>query len=121
MARLITASEKLEFFGEALHNLPSMQTSGINQFELSFDAPERGGFEKWKEERQNTLRQMAKQLGLPLGLAVEVWLKGEIRLRGVLRLQEQLLLPQALDATRLMFEVDRVPFNIGDMISCVRL
>jgi len=92
------------------------------QGEFSFDdwKPE-DGFVKWVTGRRLLAEELARQIHLPLGHRVEVWLYGGIRLRGKLRLKEELLFIEADQARHLELLVDNVSFAIREMESCVRL
>ena len=92
------------------------------QQDFNFDG-NRGqdGYSSWQAQRRLALEQLSRELGLPIGHGVEVWLHGGIRLRGIMRLRDA---PLFLDAPRdlhLELQVDGVPFRHGDIESCVRL
>jgi hypothetical protein len=92
-----------------------------NQGELSFgqSAPETG-YDRWKHERAEAMKNLALKLGLPLGRRVEVWLRGNIRLTGKLQLAEEtIFVPDSRDQT-LRLVVDGVPFTSAEIESCVR-
>ncbi len=62
------------------------------QTELRFEAgTSPNGYQTWQEQRRASLRQLASQLGLPIGHDVEVWLRDGIVLKGKLRLREELI------------------------------
>lgn len=66
-----------------------------------------------------TMRRLARTLGLPLERKVEVWLRGDIRLVGILRLREPMLFVPTERETHIELCVDNVPFTIGEIVSCV--
>lgn len=95
---------------------------GDFQQQFRFDKPSsEDGYVKWLASRQAAAHELAHKLGLPLEHNVEVWLNGEIRLRGKLRLQQQVLFVETGRKQQLGLLVDNVPFDYGEMQSCVRL
>ena len=93
----------------------------MNQPEFAFDQPAPAtGYDRWQQERQEALRELARQLGLPLGHEVEVWLTGGVRLRGKLRLREDGLFVPNLGEDRLEFAIGNNPFTAGEIESCIR-
>jgi len=72
-------------------------------------------------QRKLAAVSLARQLNLPLGHQVEVWLLGGVRLRGLLRLREEQLLVEEERVRHLDLMVDRVPFTYREIESCVRL
>ena len=92
------------------------------QGEFDFEAdPAPDGYSKWLAERKVATRELARRLNLPLDHEVEVWLIDGVRLRGKLRLQEEMLFIPEDRIRHLGLQVDRVPFAIREMESCVRL
>ena len=93
----------------------------MSQLDFTFmPSAEASGFDRWQEQRIEAMRVIAHKLDLPIGHAVEVWLKDNVRLRGVLRLREELLfLPEGGESS-LQLIVDNVAFTVGEMESCVR-
>jgi hypothetical protein len=79
------------------------------------------GYSKWLTGRRVAAEELARQIGLPLGHQVEVWLSGAIRLRGKLRLREEVLFIEEDRARHLELMVDQVAFTYREMESCVRL
>jgi len=79
------------------------------------------GYVKWVESRRVAAAELARQIGLPLGHLVEVWLRGQIRLRGKLRLQEEVLFIEEDRVRQLGLAVDHINFVYREMESCVRL
>jgi hypothetical protein len=79
------------------------------------------GYTQWLAGRQIAVKELARRLNLPLGHQVEVWLLGGIRLRGELRLQEDILFIEEDRVRHLGLRVDRVPFTMREMESCLRL
>jgi hypothetical protein len=67
------------------------------------------------------MKELARQMGLPLEHPVEVWVRGGVRLRGLLRLREKILFIQEEKETGLALVVDGVPFKWEEIESCVRL
>jgi hypothetical protein len=92
------------------------------QGQFDFDAAEtEGGHAKWLVGRQMAAAELARKINLPLGHIVEVWLRGNVRLRGRLRLQDEVLFLEESAVNHLQLVVDRVPFTVAEMESCVRL
>ena len=79
------------------------------------------GYTQWLSGRKLAAQALARQIGLPLGHRVEVWLVGGIRLRGILRLQEEILFIQEDRLRHLELLVDHVAFTYREMESCIRL
>jgi hypothetical protein len=103
---------------EILQNCVTMSAQG----ELNFEADGgKDGYTRWLEGRRLSAQELARRMNLPLGHPVEVWLYGGVRLRGVLRLTEELLFIEEDRVRHLELLVDRVPFAIRDMESCVRM
>jgi len=99
-----------------------MSDASPDQLGFEFDAPPRNdGLKTWREQRVEAHRRLARELGLPLDHAVEVWLRGNIRLRGTLRLRNETLFVDEVSGGELELEVDGVPFTPGEMESCVRM
>ena len=97
-----------------------MQPSEQVCFDL-FGAGPTTGYDLWREQRRQALKELSRKMGLPLGRKVEIWLRNDIRLLGVLRLrEEQLFIPEQRDP-QLELTVDNVPFVPGEMKSCVVL
>ena len=71
--------------------------------------------------RRVAVEELARQIHLPLGHQVEIWLYGGIRLRGRLRLQEEILFIEEDRVRHLELVVDNVSFTYREMESCVRL
>ena len=95
-----------------------MNPPGQPEFDFSFNQSEEG-YNRWREERWQTMRQLSRKIGLPLERRVEVWLRGEIRLCGILRLREDLLWVPQNPTSQLELTVDKVSFTSDEMISCV--
>jgi len=99
-----------------------MHDGGNAQGEFSFQAgPREDGYARWLAARSLKAAALARQMNLPLGHQVEVWLRGEIRLRGVLRLREEQLFVEEDAVRHLELMVDHVPFTYREMESCIRL
>ena len=95
---------------------------GQQQLNLNFKSNrDEEGYNKWREQRWQAMRQLSRKMGLPLERQVEVWLRGEIRLIGVLRLREDLLFVPDDPNLRLELTVDNVHFTPDEMISCVAM
>jgi hypothetical protein len=61
-----------------------------SQGQFNFDAGEsQTGHTHWLEGRQMAAEALARQMNLPLGHQVEVWLHGGVRLRGKLRFRRR--------------------------------
>jgi hypothetical protein len=92
------------------------------QSEFNFEASGAcDGHARWLEGRRLAARELARQLHLPIGHQVEVWLFGGVRLRGQLRLREELLFIEEERVRHMELMVDHVPFTYREMESCVRL
>jgi hypothetical protein len=65
--------------------------------------------------------ELAKQMNLPLGHEVEVWLVGGVRIKGRLRLPEELLFIDEQHARHLELCVDHTTFSVREIESCVKL
>jgi hypothetical protein len=92
------------------------------QGELNFESQKNEeGFMNWLSARQVAAEDLARRLNLPVGHEVEVWLAGNIRLRGKLRLGEEMLFVNEEHARHMTMVVDKVPFTLREMESCVRL
>jgi hypothetical protein len=92
------------------------------QGELNFEVKKgEDGFTNWMTARQIAAEELARQLNLPVGHQVEVWLTGGIRLRGKLCLGEDLFFVNEELAPHMPLVVDNVPFTLREMESCVRL
>lgn len=99
-----------------------MEQCSNQQLHLDFDSPDGGdGYTAWIEQRRAALNRLARQLGLPLGYRVEVWLHSGIRLRGALELNEQLLFVPEQRDSQCQFAVEGVPFSAAEIESCIRL
>jgi len=79
------------------------------------------GLSRWHQQRQSSLRELARQLGLPLGHHSEVILKGGIQLRGILRLAQDELLLETKRDLGIMLRIDRCTFLPTEIESCIRL
>ena len=92
------------------------------QGELNFgdDATEQG-YTKWLAGRKVAAVELARQINLPLGHQVEIWLRGGVRLRGKLCLREERLFIDEKGIQHLELTVDHVRFTYREMESCVRL
>jgi hypothetical protein len=92
------------------------------QGEFSFDGEgSDDGHTKWLAIRRIAVGHLARQMNLPLGHQVEIWLYGGIRLRGKLRLQEAQLFVEEDRVRHVELLVDNVAFTFRDIESCVRL
>jgi hypothetical protein len=92
------------------------------QNELNFEVKKgEEGFTKWMTAREIAAAELARQLNLPIGHQVEVYLCGRIRLRGKLRLGEELLFVNEEHVRHMPLVVDNVPFTLREMESCVRM
>ena len=91
-----------------------MHESRSGQVEFGFDsAGKEDGYGAWVRERNEAMNAAARQLGLPLGHLVEVWLKDGTLLKG------RLLLREVGNAVELM--IGRVGFAVNEIESCVRV
>ena len=101
-------------------NLFYLPMNAQGEFDFGNQSPGEG-YTRWLAQRKLALRELARQINLPLDHQVEVWLVGGIRLRGKLQLREERLFLEKDDAQQLGLLVDHVPFSIHEMESCVRL
>ena len=100
---------------------PSPRPRAAGQHELNFgDSTSSDGLARWRQQREDAVRALALELGLPLGRTVEVWLKDGIELHGTLRLRESLLFLDNVQESSLEFEIGRATFRYSDIQSCVR-
>lgn len=92
------------------------------QTEITFgnEAAEEG-FNAWRAELSEAMKRLSRELGIPLGADVEVWLHGQIRLRGRLLLDDGCSSKDLNSEEKLSLRVQGVAFKISEMISCVRL
>jgi hypothetical protein len=92
------------------------------QMEINFDAGSASdGVLAWHEQRRAAQKQLADQMGLPLGHEVEVCLLDGICLRGLLRLREEMLFIEESRKPDLELAVGKVPFKASEIESCVRM
>lgn len=97
----------------------SMAKQRLTQGELGFGSGPEHGFHSWRKQRQDNLERLASTLGIPIGKKVEVWLSGEIRLRGLMLLDQECLVTEGMDASKLSFRVEGVRFTMEEVTSCV--
>ena len=107
---------------------PAPQTPPeADQLAFCFDVPaptqevEGSGIDSWRAERAARMRLLARKAALPLEHAVEVTLLNGLVLRGLLRLETDSLWIEDDKEEQLVFEVDRVPFRIHEIESCIRV
>jgi hypothetical protein len=101
---------------------PSPTPSKELQGELDFQASGAvDGHAKWVALRRMSAEAAARQLNLPVGHRVEVWLRGGIRLRGTLRLVSEVLFVEEERVRQLALVLDGVTFTYAEIESCVRL
>ena len=99
-----------------------MSDSSPSQLEIEFGASaQEHGFQAWLNQRRAALTALARQLGLPIGHPVEVWLKGDVRLSGVLELAEAPLFVRDAQNAQFELRVERCTFTPADIESCVKL
>ena len=93
------------------------------QLELGFggSADRPSGLDRWRRERENALRELARELGLPLGHRAEVILTDDTKLVGVLRLAEDELIINPKRDWKLLLRIDRCTFTAAEIASCLRL
>jgi hypothetical protein len=97
-------------------------TGATAQGEFNFEAQSTNdGHTRWLVGRRLAALDLARQLHLPIGHKVEVWLVGGVRLRGLLRLREELLFIEQERVRHMELMVDHVAFAYREMESCVRL
>jgi hypothetical protein len=99
----------------------SSPEEGARQIEIDFTAAGAGnGYTRWQEQRQAALRQLALQMGLPLGRNVVVRLRDGVELSGLLRLKEEKLFIEETRDFSLELIVDGVEFTAAEIEACVR-
>jgi hypothetical protein len=91
------------------------------QSEFDFQRAGKDGLLLWREEFRKQQRKLARELNMPLGREVEVWLRDGLRLRGELRFADPLLLPAQCTLENTKFEVGGVAFAFAEMEGCVSL
>lgn len=91
------------------------------QAELDFAGGDSDGLSAWQAGQRRQREELARQLALPLGRPVEVWLRGGVRLRGELRLAEAFLVHAQVTQENTRFEVAGTQFAFREMESCVQL
>lgn len=74
----------------------------------------------WRREQEAQLLEMAKRIGLPIGHAVEVWLRGGVRLKGKLVFAEESLVRNEV-RTGLRLRIDSTIFSGDELESCIKL
>ncbi len=91
-----------------------------DQFEFAFDRTDGpDGAAKWREDREQTIRDWCQKLGLPIKHRVEVVLKQGPLLRGLLRVAGEELWIEG-DRHSIRLEVDGVEIRLGDIESLSR-
>jgi hypothetical protein len=96
----------------------------MKQLQGQLDFADKGsdeGYAKWLAVRRLALEEAAQKLNLPLGHAVEVWLRGGIRLRGRLSLANEVLFVEEERLDGLKLVLDGVTFSYAEIESCLRL
>lgn len=79
------------------------------------------GLDRWHQERQRALGELALQLGLPLGHCVDLQLRDGTRLHGRLLLaDDNLWIEPERDVHRLL-RIDRCTFTAAEVEVCVRV
>ena len=93
------------------------------QLELPFGAGPgtTSGLDRWHAEREDALRQLSHDLGLPLGHRVEIMLRDGVRLIGILRLADDQLWVQPGRDLRIELRIDACTFTPAEIVSCLRL
>lgn len=88
---------------------------------LGGNATDSPGLDRWHAERETALRNLARELGLPLGHRTEVFLRDGTRLIGNLRLAEDRLWIDPRRDLKLLLRIDACTFAAAEIESCVRL
>ena len=95
------------------------------EFNLNFEVrprPARAeGLTVWHRELDQTAREVADKLGLPVGRLVEVRLKDGVIVKGNLRAGEVVQSLKAFDRNKVALEIGGLVFFYAEMESCVRL
>lgn len=79
------------------------------------------GYGVWRRQREEAIRILSKQLGLPVGHPVEVELKDGSLMQGLLELERPgILVPETLGASDRL-RVGRCTFLPVEIARCVRL
>ncbi len=95
-------------------------TAQLDLFDASASTQNLDGYSAWRRQRDASLNELGKRLGLPLNHQVEVVLRDGVRLRGRLLLREATLFVQPTEAGPLALRVDGVGFMASEIESCVR-
>lgn len=77
------------------------------------------GLDRWHQERERALNDLARNLGLPLGHRVELELHDGTRLRGRLVLAEDSL--RIEPGRGVSLRIDRCTFRPAEVAACVRI
>jgi len=93
------------------------------QLELPLGSGNQGGsgLDRWHAERDAALRQLSRNLGLPLGHRVEILLRDGVRLIGILRLADDRLWIEPARDFQVLLRIDACTFTPAEIDSCLRL
>jgi len=92
----------------------------MDQGELSFSKPGPDGLQAWYDQRDADRRQLARDVGLPIGHPVECELNDGAILKGKLELAENVLWIEAGRRLDLELRIGRCTFRVRDIARCVR-
>jgi len=92
----------------------------MNQDELSFSGSGPDGLKAWYDQRDADRRQLARDVGMPIGHPVEIELADGTILTGKLELAENLLWIEAGRRLDLELRIGACNFRVRDVARCVR-
>jgi len=90
----------------------------MEQDELPFDRPGPDGAATWHQQRQAQQRELARDVGLPIGKWVVIELSDGSGMEGLLELEEQLLWVKFGERLDLRLKVGRCTFRVRDIAAC---
>jgi hypothetical protein len=90
-----------------------MRQSRSGQIELGFNVGGNDGYAAWVRQQNEAISAKARQLGLPLGYQVELWLNDGTLLKGRLFVREV--------GNAVEFMIGRVGFAVNEIESCLRV
>jgi hypothetical protein len=99
---------------------PQELKQSVRQLSFEFAGTVSDGLALWREQRQEALRRLAVELGLPVGVPCEVVLTTGLLVRGRLLLDEEdLFFFARRDDAK--FRIGKVNFSIAEIASCISL
>jgi hypothetical protein len=118
MGPVCSAAEIVSFSCAVFELIKRMQSEF--RFNEPPDSGRVDGLNAWREERRRQIEELARQLRLPIGHPVELFLKSGICLRGVLDLDEVMLLHFRTEQSKACFRIGRATFYFSEIEHCVR-